>query len=487
MRSVSSVAPGQHLAAALGKALIALASVAILAVAGISPAAAGDRPPGGVLTNPVVRAIDLASPAVVRIATLYSAHVTLSACGITATLPTSGAYTVGGLGSGAFVSAKGDILTADHVVDIDRQSLDASIFEGQQSSADVATFLNTACHPSVPVTPNDVASGIVQFNGFPFSIGYSSRRVLVWRSTSYLGAISAGQAGGAVDLLSSLLKAPYNVASVVKTSLFTDDDIALIHVGLTDTPNIQLDSSSQLAVEDSLAVIGFPGNGDVNGDPTNLLTPSVNNVSVSALKRNDNGSQLIQVGGNVEHGDSGGPVLDTAGHIVGIVSFGGSDVQGITAFLRSSDSALTLLNVAQVSIRPQALSRSSGSRRLPTMSIRRRATGIPRRARWTTSARAIPTFMGPMCIAHMRIPQLFTSQRRPRSSTSHHCRFRCRSWRASSGASCCCCCCSSSSPACADVRDGARNSRLRRFHCPPGRPLGCRRDIMGQPRHHIGR
>ena len=352
MRSASSVVPGQHLAAALGKALIALASVAILAVTGIAPAAAGDRPPGGVLTNPVVRAIDLASPAVVRIATLYSAHVTLSACGITATLPASGAYTVGGLGSGAFVSAHGDILTADHVVDIDRQSLDASIFEGQRSSADVATFLNTACHPSVPVTPNDVASGIVQFNGFPFTIGYSSRRVLVWRSTSYLGAISAGQAGEAVDLLSGLLKAPYNEASVVKFSSFTDDDIALIHVGLTDTPNIQLDPSSQLAVEDSLAVIGFPGNGDVNGDPTNLLTPSVNNVSVSALKRNDNGSQLIQVGGNVEHGDSGGPVLDTAGRIVGIVSFGGPDIQGITAFLRSSDSALTLLNLAHIDQTP---------------------------------------------------------------------------------------------------------------------------------------
>ena len=91
MRSVSSVAPGQHLTAALGKALIALASVAILAVAGILPAAAGDRPPGGVLTNPVVRAIDLASPAVVRIATLYSARVTLTACGITTTLPASGA------------------------------------------------------------------------------------------------------------------------------------------------------------------------------------------------------------------------------------------------------------------------------------------------------------------------------------------------------------------------------------------------------------
>lgn len=359
MRSVSPISPGQPLVtAALRKTLIALTGVATFAIlaianiAGMAPAAAQDRPPGGVLTNPVVRAIDLASPAVVRIATLYSAHVTLSACGITATLPATGAYTVGGLGSGAFVSANGDILTADHVVDIDRQSLDASIFGGRQASADVATFLNTACHPNIPVTPNDVANGIVQFNGFPFTTSYSQPKIMVWRSASYLGLISAGQASGADDLLTSLLKAPYNVAKIITTSSFGDDDLALLNVGLTDTPSIQLDPSSQLAVEDTLAVIGFPGNGDVNGNPTNLLTPSVNNVSVSALKRNDNGSQLIQVGGNVEHGDSGGPALDIAGHIVGIVSFGGSDTQGITAFLRASDSALTLLKNAGIDQTP---------------------------------------------------------------------------------------------------------------------------------------
>jgi hypothetical protein len=318
----------------------------------MAAAAAKDRPPGGVLTNPVVRAIDVSSPAVVRIATLYSAHLTLSACGLTVTLPASGSYTVGGLGSGAFVSARGDILTADHVVDIDRASLDDEIFGVRQVGADVASFLNAACRPGVPVTADDVANGVVQFNGFPFSTSYSSPQVLVWRSESYLGAITGASSSATSSLLTGLMKAPYKEAHVLATSSFGEDDLALIHVDLTDTPSIQLDSSSELAVEDALAVIGFPGNGDFNGDPTNLLTPSVNNVSISALKRNDNGSQLIQVGGNVEHGDSGGPALDTDGRIVGVVSFGGSDTQGITAFLRSSDNAMSLLNSANVDTKP---------------------------------------------------------------------------------------------------------------------------------------
>ena len=151
-----------------------------LGLAGLRSAAAQDRPPGGALANPVVRAIDLASPAVVRIATLYEAHLRLTACGVSTSLPRSGAYTLGGLGSGAFVSANGDVLTADHVVDIDRRSLDSVIFSGARVSGDVAAFLNNTCHPSVPVTPDDVANGIVQFNGLPFSTTYSAPRILVW-------------------------------------------------------------------------------------------------------------------------------------------------------------------------------------------------------------------------------------------------------------------------------------------------------------------
>jgi S1-C subfamily serine protease len=340
--------------ATLRRPLITLFTVAFLALATTLPVAAKDRPPGGVLTSPVVRAIDVSMPAVVRIATLYSAHLTLSACGLTVTLPASGAYTVGGLGSGAFVSAHGDVLTADHVVDIDRASLDDEMFGVRQVGTDVASFLNAACRPSAPVTADDVANGIVQFNGFPYSARYSPPRVLVWRSESYSGAITGTSSSTNASLLAGLMTAPYKEAHVLATSSFGEDDLALIHVDLTDTPSIQLDSARQLAVEDALTVIGFPGNGDFNGDPTNLLTPSVNNVTISALKRNDNGSQLIQVGGNVEHGDSGGPALDSNGRIVGIVSFGGSDTQGITAFLRSSDNAMSLLSTAHVDTKPGA-------------------------------------------------------------------------------------------------------------------------------------
>ena len=126
------------------------------------------------------------------------------------------------------------------------QSLDDEMFGVRQVDTDVAAFLNAACRPSVPVTADDVANGIVQFNGFPFSTSYSQPRVLVWRSESYLGAITGISSNASSSLLSGLMKAPYEEAHVLQTSSFDNDDLALIHVNLTDTPSIQLDSSASL-------------------------------------------------------------------------------------------------------------------------------------------------------------------------------------------------------------------------------------------------
>jgi hypothetical protein len=55
---------------------------------------------------------------------------------------------------------------------------------------------------------------------------------------------------------------------------------------------------------------------------------------------------LIQVGGNVEQGDSGGPALDSNGNVVGIVSFGIVSNPGApagTSFLQASNSARDLV------------------------------------------------------------------------------------------------------------------------------------------------
>src|SRR2546430_4935647 len=74
--------------------------------------------PGGNVTDPVVRAVDIAEPAVARIFTTVGCHLTVhfsNTNSVTFTQSGSG-YSLLLSGSGTFITAHGDILTADHVI-----------------------------------------------------------------------------------------------------------------------------------------------------------------------------------------------------------------------------------------------------------------------------------------------------------------------------------------------------------------------------------
>jgi S1-C subfamily serine protease len=347
--------------------LVALAAVAALCwpVLAARPALADDRPPGGNISDPVVRGVDVAAPAVVRIFAIYTAKISFNLCGKIITLPAKGgSYTIGWSGSGAFISSTGDILTAGHVVDDSKDSLEAGIFESPTSGADIAALLDanaTCLHLAGPLTPDDIANGAVQALGIPYQATTTEPDFDVFRSTSYTGPVSLGSS--VTRLLDIINGVPHEKATKLAFSEFLKEDIGVIHVNLADTPSITLDDSSMVAMQDKLTILGYPGNGDLpvdypelgGADPTNWFTLSANVVLVSAIKKNGSGSQLIQVGGNVEHGDSGGPALDAAGHVVGIVSFGFSDsLPAGTGFFRASDSAKPLIAQANVDTHPGA-------------------------------------------------------------------------------------------------------------------------------------
>src|SRR5205823_10344973 len=136
--------------------------------------------------------------------------------------------------------------------------------------------------------------------------------------------------------------------------------VAIVHVNMNDMPIVQLGDSGNVQQQDHLTIIGFPCNGDVGSSPTDLLTPSVNDIIVSSIKTTDSGAEVIQVGGNVEHGDSGGPALDSVGTVVGTVSFGlsSSDSPGGTSFLQASDSARGLVQSLHLDTTPGAFQKA---------------------------------------------------------------------------------------------------------------------------------
>ncbi len=317
--------------------LLSLIGVLCYAVFFLQASAYADGVPGGNIADPVVRAVDIATPAVVRIITNVPAKLTVHFSSTSSvTFPQTGnPYPAELSGSGSFISSHGDILTADHVVNPPHDAT-LSQYIDTLAASDVAAYINQ--HGTQQVT-NDQVTSELQSGQIPSDPQYSPAESEVFFSTAYTGPLTATNFQNVPPEIHA------RVDTIEKESPVDQKDTAIVHVALTDTPSIALGDSGAVQQQDELTIIGFPGNGDVGSSPTSVLTSSINKVIVSSLKTTDNNAPVIQVGGNVEHGDSGGPALNSSGKIVGIVSFGTADPNspGSTSFLQASSSAQALI------------------------------------------------------------------------------------------------------------------------------------------------
>jgi serine protease Do len=361
-------------------AVVAIICALALAIAGnalVTLSAYAASQPGGNVADPVVRSVDIARPSVVRIITTLNGHLTVLQNGKDTTFPQANAssatptatsnnttsgnsngYQVQLSGSGTFISSKGDILTADHVVNPPKDQALLQEFY-LKAAPDIATAMNQGSTAGTQVTADQVNQQLVA-GTLKSTLTVDNTSSEVFLSTDYSGPLNITDFGA----LPASLHA--TVDKIEKESASDQMDVAIIHVPLTDTPSIQLDDSSTVQPLDELTIIGFPGNGDVNPtSPGNLLTSSINKITVSSIKTTSSGAQVIQVGGNVEHGDSGGPALDKSGAVVGIVSFGlatpGSSNTGSiggTSFLQASSSAKELTQSLSLNTAPGTFQKS---------------------------------------------------------------------------------------------------------------------------------
>jgi serine protease Do len=136
-------------------------------------------------------------------------------------------------------------------------------------------------------------------------------------------------------------------ASVVK--VLTDHDLALVKIDATGLPAAPVGTSSSIKVGQTAIAIGSP-----LGEFTDSVTAGIVSALDRSIQVGDEGTQnvtnltgLIQTDAAINHGNSGGPLLNAAGQVVGINTAAASSAQGL-GFATPIDAAASLLQLAGV-------------------------------------------------------------------------------------------------------------------------------------------
>jgi serine protease Do len=104
-------------------------------------------------------------------------------------------------------------------------------------------------------------------------------------------------------------------------------DVAVIKVEVKNAPVLLLGDSDAVKVSDTDTVIGYPGVADFDEfkgfmSQKSALEATFTYGHISARKNLASGAPVLQTDATIDHGNSGGPVLNAAGEVIGLATFG---------------------------------------------------------------------------------------------------------------------------------------------------------------------
>lgn len=135
-------------------------------------------------------------------------------------------------------------------------------------------------------------------------------------------------------------------------------DVAILKIAGSDLPTVPLGDSDKVRVQDPVMVIGYPGiaskwgHNDLLSDESNFES-SATNGHISAIKKSNIDTPLLQSDAAITHGNSGGPVFNQQGEVIGIATAGAEATQGFNFFVP--------INTAMEFVREAGSSPASGS------------------------------------------------------------------------------------------------------------------------------
>jgi S1-C subfamily serine protease len=226
-----------------------------------------------------------------------------------------------GFGSGFLVSPDGYIATNGHVIQLfqeeNERQLSAELFykaleeSGFFARPDVLQALNDGA----PL-PQDVKIALM-FELLPYADITIAKNLDVylqnWRRYP-----------AEVKEYSPPINAFTGRVSVPGLSVQTGKDIAVLKIEGRDFPTMAIGDSDRMSIGNAVSVAGYPGTASFNDylDPRAPMQASFTRGQVSSLKVDVKGTSLVQIDAAITSGNSGGPVLNDAGLVVGMATLG---------------------------------------------------------------------------------------------------------------------------------------------------------------------
>ncbi|HEV2834863.1 MAG TPA: trypsin-like peptidase domain-containing protein, partial [Pyrinomonadaceae bacterium] len=109
-------------------------------------------------------------------------------------------------------------------------------------------------------------------------------------------------------------------------------DVAIVKIEVKNTPVLKLADSDKVQLQDHVTVIGYPGAADTFNSgllsSRSALEATINDGKISAKKQATSGAPILQTNTAATHGNSGGPVLNDANEVIGLLTFRGDTVNG---------------------------------------------------------------------------------------------------------------------------------------------------------------
>ena len=109
-------------------------------------------------------------------------------------------------------------------------------------------------------------------------------------------------------------------------------DVAIVKIEVKNAPILRLADSEKVKLQDHVTVIGYPGAADTFNsgllDSKSAFEATINDGKISAKKTASSGAPILQTSTPATHGNSGGPVINDASEVVGLLTFRGDTING---------------------------------------------------------------------------------------------------------------------------------------------------------------